>query len=165
MRATRRAQALRRELGVTALMERSPTKVAIYVVHLFIYASILNYPWEVAQSTLFSGMGDIKTAWRHCIGSSLGDGLITLIVYAAVCLTFKNLSWSLHMKREKFAFVALLGLLVGASIEWIAVNVLNRWSYTPEMPLIPHINLGVFPVLQLAVLLPAIFFLASRHRI
>lgn len=148
-----------------ALTKRASTKVLMYVVHLFVYASILNYLWEVAQSSLFNGMEDIETAWHHCIGSSLGDGLITLIVFAAACLTFRSLNWAFDMRGKNYALVALLGLLVGTSIEWFAINVIHRWSYTQEMPLIPYINLGVFPVLQLAFLLPAIFFFASKYRI
>ena len=149
---------------MAVLTVKPSMKIFIYVAHLFVYASILNYSWEVAQSPLFNGMGDIKTAWHHCIGSGLGDGLITLIVYAAACLIFRSLNWVFAMNGEKYALVALLGLLVGTSIEWFAINVIHRWSYTPEMPLIPYINLGVFPVLQLAFLLPAIFFLASKYR-
>ena len=136
-----------------------------YAICLYSYATVFNYPWELAQGAFFLGMGNIKIARIHCFGSALGDGVITLIVYLFGSAMNRSWVWSFQMNVRKYIEVAVIGLAVGAVIEWIALNVLHRWSYAPDMPTVPFLDLGLLPVLQMAFLLPIIFFFASKYRI
>jgi hypothetical protein len=47
--------------------------------------------------------------------------------------------------------------LVDVSIEWVAVYVVERWAYTPQMPLVPGLGIGIVPITQMLVLPPLIF--------
>jgi hypothetical protein len=47
-------------------------------------------------------------------------------------------------------------------VEWYAVKVLHRWEYSLSMPVIPGLEIGFVPVLQMLVLPPLTFFLAAR---
>jgi hypothetical protein len=38
----------------------------------------------------------------------------------------------------------------------------HRWSYLPSMPIIPFLNVGASPVLQMTILLPLSLFLAYK---
>jgi len=51
-------------------------------------------------------------------------------------------------------------------VEWVAVHLAHRWAYAAAMPLIPGLNIGAVPVLQMMVLPPVIFHLvgAWTHR-
>ena len=55
---------------------------------------------------------------------------------------------------------ALIGAAVGSPVEWYALAS-GRWSYTNRMPLMPALGIGLLPVLQLALLVPASIFLAA----
>ena len=46
------------------------------------------------------------------------------------------------------------GLVIAIVVEWAAIHWLHRWSYTAQMPLIPGLEIGVTPVLQMLVLPP-----------
>lgn len=53
------------------------------------------------------------------------------------------------------------GLGIGAAIEWVSVHLLERWTYGPQMPVVPGIALGVVPLLQMILLPLLIFWLAA----
>lgn len=51
----------------------------------------------------------------------------------------------------------LAGLVIGVSVEWLAVFIGNRWEYTARMPLVPLLGVGLAPVAQMFVL-PLLIF-------
>lgn len=133
-----------------------------YVAQLFVLASALNYPWELAQGKFFNGMNSVKLAWAHCLGSAVGDGGITLVVYLLGSVLYQSWAWSYQMEVRKYLTVAVIGFIMGGIVEWVALNLLHRWSYTADMPVIPILHVGIFPLLQMVFLLPIIFFFAGR---
>jgi len=52
----------------TKLMRATPKSehVRHYIAHIFVVAAILNYVWELAQSSLYVGMNSLAVIWRHC---------------------------------------------------------------------------------------------------
>lgn len=50
---------------------------------IFVVAVLFNYPWELAQSPLYVGMESFSAVWWHCFVSSLGDGVLVLLIFAA----------------------------------------------------------------------------------
>ncbi len=48
-------------------------------------------------------------------------------------------------------------LVLGVTVEWVAVHVLQPWSYTARMPRLPGLEVGLVPVAQMLVLPPLIF--------
>lgn len=54
------------------------------------------------------------------------------------------------------------GLLIGIGIEWVAINKFGRWAYTADMPLLPGLDVGLLPVLQMLLLPQVIFRVAAR---
>lgn len=49
------------------------------------------------------------------------------------------------------------GLAISIPLEWLMVHVFVRWTYTPQMPLIPGVRVGMTPVAQMLVLPPLVF--------
>ena len=97
---------------------------------IFAVSVLLNYPWEVAQSPLYAGMGDIRANLWHCFLSSLGDGVLVLLIFAAGLIVLRRMDWfELPGPRGYFVMIAA-GLALAVGIEWIAVNVAQRWAYT-----------------------------------
>ena len=98
---------------------------------IFAVAVLLNYPWELAQAPLYVGLGDFRVALWHCFLSSLGaSGYLVMLT---------------------------VGLTVSVGIEWVAVHLAQRWTYTEYMPRVPGIEVGIVPVAQMLILPPLIF--------
>ena len=52
-------------------------------------------------------------------------------------------------------------LVLGVTVEWVAVHVLQRWAYAARMPRVPWLDVGLIPVAQMLVLPPLIFRLVA----
>jgi hypothetical protein len=58
--------------------------------------------------------------------------------------------------------VVLIGVALQIVVEWIMVQGLDRWGYGAGQPVIPLVGVGILPVLQPIVLLPAVFWLTAK---
>lgn len=94
------------------------------------------------------------------IKASLGDVLIFILIYAIGILIFKNKQWFLLKKNSIYIFSAVCGFIIAVLIEKYALST-GRWVYNNLMPMIPLLNVGLFPVLQM-ILLPLFFMKISN---
>jgi len=124
---------------------------------LFVISVLLNFLWEVAQMPLYVEAGNLLEFAVHCIVPSLGDGIIVLIIFGAGLMVLRRSDWSDRPGITGYALMLFTGLAIAVIIEWGAVYVIERWSYTANMPLVPGLGIGVVPVLQMLILPPAIF--------
>lgn len=124
---------------------------------IFMMAVLFNYPWELAQSPLYVGMDSLSAVWWHCFVASLGDGLLVLCLFATGWAVLRQREWFMHPGVRGYAVILTMGLVIGVSIEWVAMHVTKRWAYTSQMPLVPGLGVGFVPVLQMLVLPPLIF--------
>lgn len=63
----------------------------------------------------------------------------------------------MHPGLKGYAILTLAGVFMAIAIEWVAVHMLERWSYAQAMPLVPGIEVGLIPVLQMVLLPPLVF--------
>lgn len=128
---------------------------------VFVVAVLLNYLWELAQGPLYEGVTEDPWAWWHCFVASLGDGILVCLIDALGRLAFRRHDWFWSGQRLRIPFLVLAGILVGVTVEWIGARVLRRWAYEPSMPLIPGIELGLVPVMQMTVLPTVVFLIVA----
>ena len=129
---------------------------------IYATAVALNYPWELAQRTLFTPPSHNGNVWLHCFGSSLGDGLMILILFVAGWSAFGRRDWFVHPGPLQYALLIVAGAILAVFVEWTAVHVLHRWRYADAMPRIPGIEMGIVPILQMVLLPPLIFHVSAR---
>ena len=139
----------------------STVDVGVEVVTLFVVAVLFNYAWELAQSPLYTEMDSARTVWWHCFVGSLGDGLLVLLIFAAGWMVLHQQDWFVSPGVRGYAVMLATGLVMSVGIEWIAVHIVGRWAYTEHMPLVPGLDVGLVPILQLLVLPPLIFWVAA----
>src|SRR4030095_9791573 len=97
---------------------------------IFIVAVAVNYPWELAQATLYAGTGDfIRMLW-HCFAPSLGDGLLVLLIFALGWAALRKRDWFTRPGVRGYALMLIAGLAIAISVELVAVHALGRWAYT-----------------------------------
>ncbi len=142
-----------------ALAERMPALRLASAI--FIVAVIVNDIWEFSQRFLYVGVADTPGAFWHCFVASLGDGVLTVAIYVAGCITFGHRGWYARAHRWRLPFVLLAGGGVGVAVEWIGARILQRWAYAPAMPVIPGLELGLVPVLQMIVLPVVVFHIVA----
>lgn len=127
-----------------------------FLFSLFIVATALHFGWEISQMGYysFSGVtlseygGFVKDHWIV----AAKDGLITVALYLLVGMLVKNAGWGKRFSSKRLMFLVVLGFLWAVGIEYYATEVAHRWVYAPAMPIIPIINVGMTPVLQMVII-------------
>ena len=111
-----------------------------------------NFLWEVLQSPLFAPMGSTlgEGMWR-CFRAGLGDGVIILLIAAAVGFLLGRRDWFLDGEVTGYLLATVFGSVFAVAIEWSALRS-GRWSYRSSMPVIPGIGVGLVPVIQMTLL-------------
>ncbi|MDP2605000.1 MAG: hypothetical protein Q8S00_20835 [Deltaproteobacteria bacterium] len=124
---------------------------------------VLNEIWEMAQMSAY-----VETAgpsWTSTLGlctrAAVGDVGIILGIYAAGALAAGDLGWGLRGRWNIYATAAVLGLAYAALVEHAALAA-GRWSYTERMPVVPGLDAGLWPLLQMTLLPPLTFLFARR---
>ena len=147
----------------------SPTEASRHLWSFFI-ALILaafgfNWLWETIQMGAYAQATDRSwyiVALLH-IKPALGDVAITFFVYAVGTLAAGQLQWGTTGKWNVYAAAAVLGGAFAVAVEWHALAA-GRWSYSDRMPVVPVLGVGVWPLLQLTLLVPLALWVAVRWR-
>lgn len=127
-----------------------------FFAHLFIVSFLLNFFWEISQMSFYAGVGMgqigeynlfLKTHWWV----SLKDALIVLGLYVIVALLLRNWHWGRHFTKKRLGILFILSFLWATGLEYYHVNIHHDWAYLPNMPLLPLIDVGLWPVLQMII--------------
>ncbi len=132
---------------------------------LFGLAVVVNYPWERAQSRLYVLPDRAEVEWWMCAAASVADGLVVLLIFQISRLAIGQPDWYLRPGARGYTVLLLSGAVISVAVEWIAIYGAQWWAYSPHMPLVPGLNIGVAPLAQMLVLPPLICtLLAWWHR-
>lgn len=134
-------------------MERSNNSVRFFLT-AYAVAVGFNYVWEFAQAPLYVGMDRLSVVWWHCLLASLGDGFLVLLILASVRLLLGR-RWFMQPGFKGYALMLVAGFIIAVSVESIALH-FGYWSYNSLMPLVPGLNIGIVPVLQMLVIPPLV---------
>ena len=131
------------------------------MVRLFFIAVALNFAWEMAQMSLYASTGSWVQNSAECVRASLGDGGIALAIYTAGAVLFRRLDWFRQPGGRGYAVMFSVGVILAAAFEMAALRS-GRWAYSASMPRLPLAGrLGLLPMLQMMILPPIIFKVAS----
>lgn len=127
----------------------------IFFAAFAVAAFVLNWVWEVAQMPAYAVPARPwgAAALAHVV-PSLGDVALSLGVYGIAALAAGRLDWAAHGGWNVYAAAALLGGAAATAYEWKALGA-GWWSYSELMPVVPILDVGLWPLLQLTLLVPA----------
>ncbi len=115
----------------------------------------------------FEGMGDLSNYSKfveiHWI-ASFKDALIVFCLYFVVGILVRNIYWGRKLNNKRIAILLVLGALWAIGIEYNAVILNHRWAYADFMPLLPLLNVGLLPVVQMMVL-PLLSIFLTRNQL
>lgn len=124
--------------------------------YLFLLAVPFHLIWEAAQMSFYDfPESSLMTNIFGCFVPSLGDGLMTLIIYWSGWLLFRDFWWILNPRVKGYFFIIGAGLILALVVEWNALYRTGAWSYNEKMIWIPIFGVGLSPILQMVLLPPA----------
>lgn len=128
----------------------------VKITKLIIITFLLHFIWENAQASLYVGYQSFSQNFPMCLVGTIGDVAITLFVLAFIWFFKKDMPQT----TADFLALAIIGFMLAVMIEQNALLV-GKWNYASAMPIIPRINVGLTPIMQMTILLPFSFYLAK----
>ena len=122
----------------------------------------LHLAWEFFQLPLYAlwNNGNYQTITSATLHCTLGDGLISAVVWVTVAALLRNRGWLLGDIRRGGIIAWPLGMVYTLWSEWRNVYLLGSWQYADSMPTI--VGIGLSPLLQW-MLVPPFSWLLLRH--
>jgi hypothetical protein len=117
---------------------------------LLILSFMGHFAWELLQAPLFSsldGMGHIAGV-LICLQATLGDLGIALAAFWAAAIAGRGRNWAARPGIGPVAVYLATGLVSTVGLEFLNTEILDRWSYAPQMPRLPLLGTGLSPFLQ-----------------
>jgi hypothetical protein len=135
--------------------------VSKYQLSILIFATgfLLNLIWEIVQLPLYEGFTDYKDHFWGCFVASIVDAVTVLLLYFLFAFLNGGFNWIKHLNWQTAALLILVGGAIAVGFEHWAFA-LEQWGYTNRMPVVPVINTGLSPLLQLMIL-PLMTYLIS----
>lgn len=130
-----------------------------YIFFLIVVSFALNILWENLQAPLFTGFVSFSNHFPMCFVGTIGDVVINLTVLTFMILLRQDLV--LKFNKSDFIALAILGFIIAVAIEQNAL-LTSKWGYNSAMIVLPHLHVGLAPILQMVFLLPLSFYLTQK---
>lgn len=123
------------------------------IIFIFFVAFILNLIWENLHSVLYDNYKGGEITQFILFRATLSDA-IYIIFMTLPFIIFPNL-------KNKAWLIIILGFIISISIEYYALGT-GRWAYNSLMPLVPFLQIGLTPTIQLGLLGYLSFLLTEK---
>jgi hypothetical protein len=132
---------------------------ALVLGRILLIAFGLNWVWEVTHAVAFvESQGTFTFRLWHCLPMAATDAVWTAGLWAVTGGMWPSAPrWS----TPRLAALAGVGALTAIALEHVALAT-GRWTYNSLMPVIPLLDAGLWPILQMSVLPPVAVWLADR---
>ena len=139
------------------------SKISLLV---FLVGFFVHLLWEIAQMPLYTcGTLPFVEILPKLLLATFGDGAIMVLFYLVGVWKNKDSKWISRMKKRDYYIILVLGFIIAVIIELSNVQIMQRWDYTSLMPVIPILNVGLVPIIQLMVLPFIVFFIVRNMSI
>lgn len=126
-------------------------RAAIVLIVLFIFAYVINFLWESFHAfILYEDHNLLSTEYVPMMSYvATVDAFLISAIYLIIAGMFRNLFWIKEIRKGSLITFAILGIIIAAFIEYRAVFLIDRWSYSDLMPTL--FGIGISPLFQLAI--------------
>ena len=136
-------------------------KILQNILLLIIVSFLLHVIWESLHVSLYGGYEHLSPVLSVTVWATIGDVAYTLFVYLLIALIKKDFYWLQNIQVNDYVALTLMGFFIALFVEYKALF-FERWFYLDAMPIIPFLNVGLSPVLQMTLLLPLTMYLTHR---
>jgi len=121
--------------------------------------------WEILHSPLYRGwmpslISETPLLLARCV---IIDALLALAALSLAVWFTGNSGWPDAGYWTAGGRAIALGVVLAVLAEWLNVYLLGTWNYSPPMPVVPFLNVGVSPLLQW-VLVPGLSLWWARPK-
>ena len=109
---------------------------------------------------LYAGGSYLADHLAQSLYATFWDSAMVLGIYFVIAAGKRDIFWLRKLGAAEIAAVIILGLAISIFIE-IRALAENRWGYSALMPIIPLLEVGLSPILQMMILPSATFVLAA----
>lgn len=127
---------------------------------LALVSFFLHILWETSHVSLYTGYENLPFAHSIEWYATGGDVVYTLVVILFFSLVKGGFSWLQRPRGRDYALLAFAGFFLALFVEYKALA-LGRWEYLPSMPVIPFLEVGLSPIVQMTLLLPLSVWIAT----
>ena len=130
----------------------------LFYIWLFAVSLGINWIWEMAQMFAFKLKPEDSRiqVLVFCTLASVIDGLVTLGIYKLLARFFST------NQTVFYLFSAVFGALSAVFFERFASN-FGLWTYSELMPVVPILETGLLPFMQLTLLVPLAIWLTKKY--
>jgi hypothetical protein len=137
-----------------------------FAAGVFFFGLLLNVAYELWHSVFYTHFTQPGYTYSELVamllGSAVGDGFLALIhLFVVTVLRRGRWQWQWPRDWKTLGFVILWALVVQIGIE-IGALATGRWAYNSRMPVIPVLQVGLTPAIQMPLLMIPTLWLAQR---
>ncbi len=100
----------------------------------------------------FLPLRTLEEAAVQCLLPALGDGVMILALYWLGVAVFRDPLWVWARGRAGYFVLLASGVALAVAIEVQGVHLTSRWGYQETMPRLLWLEVGLLPMLQMALL-------------
>ncbi len=124
-------------------MQVHDTDTSLRLLAIFCISFALNFVWEHFHSVLYAHYQGGLITNAILFKATLGDALFT----TALSIPFSRIN---YLQRNLWLIIPI-GMFCAIALELFALST-GRWAYNDFMPLIPLLQTGLTPTIQLGLL-------------
>lgn len=134
-------------------------RLGLSLTAYFSVSFLLHLIWENAQAPLYAGFESFAQHFGACLyATATGDMIFMGVIYISLAGAFSEADWlrrpGLLRHPATWILPLMVGALLAASFELWAIHVEQRWVYGELMPVIPVLQIGLSPLVQMLVIPP-----------
>jgi len=123
------------------------------LILVFSYSLILNLIWENLHSSLYLYYKSSEINEWILLRASLADAFIILSILVLAGI----------VKSKRYVFIIISAFTISYLIEkWALVT--GRWQYGAHMPIVPWLNIGLTPFVQLGLIGCLVYYLVNLSK-
>ncbi len=131
------------------------------VVRILIPAFLFHWAWEGVHAAAYvESSGTLAFRLWHCLPMAATDAGWTLALWMVVGGASRA---SRPIPPWRLVALGILGAITAVAVERVALAE-GRWTYNSLMPIVPVVQVGLWPLLQMIVLPVLTAWLSERLR-
>ena len=131
----------------------------LHIIYVFILSFGFSAIWELSQIGFYTIGEDYRSYIPSFLLFALKDAVTIIAIYLFLGLIHQNISWERwwSVTDTIITVVSTLGIAIFMELRALNIGVLE---YSPYMPVIPGIGVGIIPAIQLTLTALIVFYIA-----
>lgn len=131
----------------------------LHIIYVFVLSFGFSAIWELSQIGFYTIGEDYRSYIPSFLLFALKDAATIIAIYLFLGLIHQNISWERwwSVTDTIITVVSTLGIAIFMELRALNIGVLE---YSPYMPVIPGIGVGIIPAIQLTLTALIVFYIA-----